>query len=164
MPGPVAAGAIPAPLFFDGVIEGASGPITVKTGLTLLREEAERLSYEDYSSACGIPVETITGLASEFTSHGRKAAVNSHGGMMSGSGFYNAFALMMLNTLIGNLNWKGGTIMLGGWYPDTSGPAYDLSTVVDQVKPKGLPLGRNVPYEKTSEFKAKKGRGQSLSC
>lgn len=160
--GPVPVGDQSAPLFFDGTIESKDGPITVKTSLTLLREEAERLSYEDYSAACGIPVETITGLANEFTSHGRKAAVNTHGGMMSGSGFYNAFALMMLNTLIGNLNWKGGTIMLGGWYPDTNGPAYDLSKVKGGVKPRGLPLGRNVPYEKTSEFKAKKAAGKAF--
>ncbi|WP_208975021.1 molybdopterin dinucleotide binding domain-containing protein [Pseudovibrio exalbescens] len=158
--GPVPVGDGPAPLFFNALVNGKDGPIAVKTGLTLLREEAERLSYEEYAAACGIPVETITGLAKEFTSHGRKAAVNTHGGMMSGSGFYNAFALMMLNTLIGNLNWKGGTIMLGGWYPDTNGPAYDLAKVVGGVKPKGLPLGRNVPYEKTSEFKAKQAAGK----
>ncbi|WP_319530238.1 molybdopterin-dependent oxidoreductase [uncultured Cohaesibacter sp.] len=158
--GPMPVGSSEAPLFFDGTVDGKDGPIAVKTSLTLLREEAMGRSLEDYSSACGIPVASITDLADKFTSHGRKAAVNSHGGMMSGSGFYNAFALMMLNTLIGNLNWKGGTLMLGGWYPDTNGPAYDLSKVKGAVKPKGLPLGRNVPYEKTSEFKAKKAAGK----
>ena len=159
--GPVPAGATPAPLFFAGQVETAKGKATVKTSLTLLREEAESRSLNDYSDASGIPVETIVGLAKEFTSHGRKAAVNSHGGMMSGSGFYNAYALMMLNTLIGNLNWKGGTLASGGWFPDNKGPRYELLKFPGMVKAKGLPIGRNVPYEKTSEFKAKKAAGKA---
>lgn len=159
--GPVPAGATPAPLFWDGVVETAAGPVAVKTALSLLRDEALSQTMEDYSAACGIPVDTLVDLAREFTSHGRKAAVNSHGGMMSGSGFYNAYALMMLNTLIGNLNWKGGTMIAGGWFPDNKGPAYDLAGFPGAVKAKGLPFGRNVPYEKTSEFKAKKAAGKA---
>lgn len=159
--GPVPVGAEAAPLFFDGVVATAKGPVAVKTSLTLLREAAASRTLMEYSEACGIPVETIEGLATELTSHGRKAAVNSHGGMMSGSGFYNAYALMMINTLIGNLNWKGGTMIAGGWFPDNKGPAYDLAKFPGMVTPKGLPIGRNVPYEKTSEFKAKKAAGQA---
>ncbi len=159
--GPVPAGNAPAPLFFSGEVETVKGRATVKTALTLLREEAESRSLEDYSEASGIPAATIAGLAKEFTSHGRKAAVNSHGGMMNGSGFYNAYALMMLNTLIGNLNWKGGTLFAGGWFPDNKGPRYDLFKFPGMVKAKGLPIGRNVPYEKTSEFKAKKAAGKA---
>ncbi|RYH06794.1 molybdopterin dinucleotide binding domain-containing protein [Tropicimonas sp. IMCC6043] len=159
--GPVPAAASAAPLFFDGVAETTDGPVAVRTSLTLLRDEAMSKNLEEYSAACGIPAETIADLADRFTSHGRRAAVSSHGGMMSGSGFYNAYALMMLNTLIGNLNWKGGTLVLGGWFPDNKGPAYDLATFPGAVKPSGLPLGRNVPYEKTSEFKAKKAAGKA---
>ncbi len=158
--GPRPAGASPAPLFFDATVETPKGPLAVKTSLSLLRAEALSKSLAEYAEACGIPEATIAGLASEFTSHGRKAAVNSHGGMMNGSGFYNAYALMMLNTLIGNLNWKGGTLIAGGWFPDTAGPAYDLAKFPGMVKPRGLPIGRNVPYEKTSEFKAKKAAGR----
>ncbi|MFC2968530.1 molybdopterin dinucleotide binding domain-containing protein [Acidimangrovimonas pyrenivorans] len=158
--GPVPAAATPAPLFFDGIAETAQGPVAVKTALTLLREEAMRQTIADYAAVCGIPEETLIGLAKEFTSHGRKAAVNSHGGMMGGSGFYNAYALVMLNTLIGNLNWKGGTMIAGGWFPDNKGPAYDLAKFPGMVKAKGLPFGRNVPYEKTTEFKTKKAAGK----
>ncbi|OOY27602.1 tetrathionate reductase subunit A [Thioclava sp. L04-15] len=158
--GPIPAGASAAPLYFDGVVETSGGPVAVKTALSALRDEAYSQSIEAYSEACGIPVETIVGLAREFTSHGRKAAVNSHGGMMTGSGFYNAYALTMLNTLIGNLNWKGGTMIAGGWFPDNKGPAYDLASFPGAVQAKGLPIGRNVPYVKTSEFKAKKAAGK----
>ncbi|WP_138468832.1 molybdopterin dinucleotide binding domain-containing protein [Poseidonocella sp. HB161398] len=158
--GPVPAGTGAAPLFHDGVAGTIEGPVRVKTALTLLREEAMAGSVEAYSAACGIPVATIDWLASELGRHGRRAAVNSHGGMMSGSGFYNAYALMMINTLIGNLNWKGGTMIAGGWFPDTRGPAYDLASFPGAVTARGLPFGRNGPYEKTSEFKAKLAEGR----
>ncbi len=149
----------PAALFHDGVVETASGPVAVKSSLSLLREAAARFTIDEYAAACGVPVETIVWLAREFTSHGKKAAVSAHGGMMAGNGFYNAFAVMMLNTLIGNLNRKGGTLFAGGRFPETKGPRYDLESFDGQIKPKGIPLGRNVPYEKTSEFKAKKAAG-----
>lgn len=157
--GPIPAGATPAPLFHDGVIDTPAGAVAVKTALTLLRDEAMSREIAEYSTDCGIPEDTLTGMAQEFTSHGRRAAVNSHGGMMNGSGFYNAYALMMLNTLIGNLNWKGGTMIAGGGFPENKGPAYDLASFPGAVTAKGLPFGRNVPYEKTSEFKAKKAAG-----
>ncbi|MDK3019796.1 molybdopterin dinucleotide binding domain-containing protein [Pseudodonghicola flavimaris] len=159
--GPVPAGDSAAPLFFDGKAVTSTGAVAVRTALSLLRDEAMSHEMADYAEACGIPVDTIADLAREFTSHGRKAAVNSHGGMMSGTGFYNAYALMMLNTLIGNLNWKGGTMIAGGWFPDNKGPAYDLAKFPGAVKAKGLPFGRNVPYEKTTEFKTKKAAGKA---
>lgn len=150
-----------ATLFHEGTVTVATEDIAVKTGLTLLREEAMRLDLRAYSDACGVPADVIAGLARELTSHGKKAAVNSHGGMMSGSGFYNAFAVVTINTLLGNLNWKGGTIVGGGRFPESGdGPRYKLSSFPGRVKPSGIPLGRNVPYEKTSEFRAKKGAGK----
>ena len=36
------------------------------------------------------------------------------GGMMAGNGFYNAYSVVTLNALIGNLNCKGGFVMNGG--------------------------------------------------
>ncbi len=150
----------PAVLFHEGEVDTAAGPVAVRTSLALLRAEADKFDLAAYSAACGIPVETIVALAREFTSHGKKAAVSAHGGMMAGNGFYNAFALMMLNTLIGNLNWKGGTVFNGGKLPDTKGPRYVLDSFDGQVKPKGTPLGRNVPYEKSTEFAKKKEAGK----
>ncbi|WP_321345502.1 molybdopterin-dependent oxidoreductase [Breoghania sp.] len=149
----------PAPLFFDDSVETPAGPVKVATSLTLLRKEALSLEMADYAAITGISEERLVTLATELTSHGRRAAVNSHGGMMNGSGFYNAYALSMLNTLIGNLNLKGGTMISGGWYPDQNGPRYDLQKFPGMVKAKGVPIGRNIPFEKTSEFKRKKAAG-----
>ena len=150
-----------AELFYDGELEVGEETLKLKSAMTLLRGEALKHSLTDYSAACGVPVEIIEGLAREFTSHGKRAAVNAHGGMMSGAGFYNAYAVMMLNTLIGNLNRKGGTLINGGGFKDAEeGPRYNLDSFVGKVKPGGIPIGRNVPYEKTSEFKRKKEGGK----
>lgn len=151
-----------AELFFDGEAKVGADTLKLKSAMSLLREEALKHSLADYSAACGVPVEIIEGLAREFTSHGKRAAVNAHGGMMAGSGFYNAYALVMLNTLIGNLNRQGGTLVSGGSFKDVGeGPRYNLESFAGEVKPSGIPIGRNVPYEKTSEFKSKKDGGKA---
>lgn len=150
----------PAILFVDQAIEVGGQPVRVRSSLDLLRESAASRSLADYSAACGIPVDIIEGLAREFTSHGKKAAINSHGGTMAGNGFYNAFALVTLNTLIGNLNRKGGTIINAGGFKEEEGPRYQLAEFDGAVKFGGTFLGRNMPYEKSSEFKRKKETGR----
>lgn len=151
----------PATLFHEGEVTTAAGPLLVKTSLTLLRAEAMSRSPADISALCGVPADVIAGLARELTSHGKKAAVNSHGGMMAGNGFYNAFAVVTINTLLGNLNWKGGTISGGGRFPEGGdGPRYKMASFPGAMKPSGIRLDRNVPYERSSEFKAKKEAGK----
>ncbi len=151
-----------AELFFDGEVRVGADTLKLKSAMSLLREEALKHSLADYSAACGVPVEVIEGLAREFTSHGKRAAVNTHGGMMSGSGFYNAYAVVMLNTLVGNLNRQGGTLINAGGFKDAGeGPRYNLDSFAGEVKPRGIPLGRNVAYEKTSEFRRKKESGKA---
>ena len=160
---PVPAGKATAPAALDAetVLALNDKPLAVQTAWLLLKASIQRQSVEECADACGIPAATIAALAEKFTSHGRKAAVIAHGGMMSGAGFYNAFSLMTLNALIGNLNWKGGLVMNGGGFKDDGeGPRYNLDTFPGAVKPKGTPLGRNVPYEKSSEFARKKAEGK----
>ena len=71
------------------------------------------------------------------------------------------FSVMTLNLLIGNLNWKGGFVVNGGGFKDAgAGPRYDLETFPGAIKPKGTPLGRNVPYEKSAEFAQRKAEGK----
>lgn len=135
--------------------------VHVKSAFRLLKEESFSSSIHEYSAACGVPAEQIAKLAQEFTSHGVKSSAIAHGGMMSGSGFLNAFSVITLNVLIGNLNCRGGFVMNGGGFKDAGkGPRYDLDSFDGQIKPKGIPFGRNVPYTKTSEFKSKKALGK----
>jgi tetrathionate reductase subunit A len=151
----------PAQLFVDTLMEVEGKDVRVKSSLQLLKEEAMRLDLNAYAAACGIEAATLAALASELASHGKRASVIAHGGMMSGSGFYNAYALMSINALLGNINWKGGLVANGGGFkPDGEGPRYNLDTFAGVVKPAGTPLGRNVPYEKTAEFAARKAEGK----
>ncbi len=138
-------------------------PIAVCTSFVKLRAEAHKKTIDEYAALCGVPAKEIEDLAREFTSHGKQAVANSHGGTMNGSGFYTAFAIAMLNNLIGNLNVKGGWVMDAGPFgPFGPGPRYNFAQFEGAVKPKGVALSRTkFPYEKTSEFKRKKEAGQN---
>ncbi|SOD90969.1 molybdopterin dinucleotide binding domain-containing protein [Caenispirillum bisanense] len=153
----------PAQLFHTGTVETPEGPVAVKTSLQLLKDSAEAHSMADYAAACGLDVSVIEGLAREFTAHGKKAAVDCHGGTMHANGFYTAFSVLMLNLLIGNWNMKGGMVDSIGGFPDYApGPRYDLAKFPGQVAPKGIFLSRSkFPYQKTSEFKRRKEAGES---
>ncbi|HEY0843802.1 MAG TPA: molybdopterin dinucleotide binding domain-containing protein [Noviherbaspirillum sp.] len=151
----------PAQLFVDTVLNVDGKDVRVKSSLQLLREEAMRFDMAAYADACGIDAETLCALAKELSSHGKRSSVIAHGGMMSGSGFYAAYALMSINALLGNINWKGGFVANGGGFKfDGEGPRYNLASFPGMVKPRGTPIGRNVPYEKTSEFAARKAAGK----
>jgi tetrathionate reductase subunit A len=92
-------------LFVDTTIQG----IRVKSGLQILWESASSKTLEEWSAICDVPVRDIIELAREFTSHGKKAAVDVHRGVSQHTnGFYNVFAWFALNLLIGNYDWKGG--------------------------------------------------------
>lgn len=154
----------PAQLFVDEIITLKDQPVRVKTSLAMLRDHANRMELAQYSKICGIPVETIIDIATRFTSHGKRAAVNAHGGTMNGSGFYTTYAIAMLNTLIGNINVKGGlSIGEGAFGPFGRGPRYNFAQFKGKVQGKGVSLARHrsLRYEKSSEFARKKASGQS---
>lgn len=154
----------PAALYVERafVIDGAT--VRVASALSLLARNARRKTIEEYAAICGVPAPTILGLAREFASHGKKAAASAHGGMMGGSGFEGAFAIVTLNTLVGNLNRKGGTFVGGGGFPPYGGPRYRMADFPGAVIPRGVPLSRNVAYEGTSEFKRKQAAGKPYAA
>ena len=137
--------------------------LPVSTSMVKLRESAQQMTLQEYAEICGVPVAEIEDLAHEFTSHGKQAVANSHGGTMSGSGFYTAYAIAMLNNLIGNLNVKGGWVLDAGPFgPFGPGPRYNFAQFKGAVKASGVALSRTrFPYEKTSEFKRKKEAGEN---
>ena len=143
-------------LDFAGQVNG----LRVKTAFRLLKESAHKHSLEEYASICGVHAERIAALASEFTSHGRKAACEFYRGIVKHpNGFYNGQAVHMLNVLIGNLNWAGGITGGGGSFNWKKG-RYDLST--DIPKPKGIHINREgARYEDSSEYQAKVARGEN---
>lgn len=141
----------------------AAAQVPVCSALARLRDEARRFGIDEYSALCGVPEAEIESLAREFTSHGKLAVANSHGGTMSGAGFYTAYAIAMLNNLIGNLNVRGGWVLDAGPFgPFGPGPQYNLKTFPGAVKAVGVPLSRTrFPYEKTSEFRRRQAAGEN---
>ncbi len=98
-------------------VGGTPETIVVKSAFTLLKESATSMSLEQYAAICDVSTGVIAGLASEFVSHGKKAAAMTYRGPIKHTnGLYNQLAIQHLNTLIGNYDWKGGcTAGAGGW-------------------------------------------------
>ena len=74
---------------------------------------------------------TITQLATDFTSHGRKASAWSYrGAVQHTNGTYTQFAIMALNWMIGNVDYAGGlTIGGGGWSEASATGGVDTAAV-----------------------------------
>jgi tetrathionate reductase subunit A len=151
----------PVELFYSGSVAVDGHSLQVKTSMQILLEASQAYTLEEYSADCGIPVSEIISLAKEFTSYGRRAAADCHGGTMHTTGFYTAYAIVMLNALVGNLNWKGGTSAGGGGYADyKQGPRYNMVDFPGRVKPAGVRISRRgFAYEKTSEYQKKASAG-----
>lgn len=154
----------PAALFVTRKVEIDGAPVTVKTSLTLLQDHANRMTLEEYAEICGIPAETIADIAERFTAHGKRAAANSHGGTMGGNGFYAAYAINMLNLLVGNIGARGGVVVAeGNFGPFGKGPRYNFADFEGKRAPKGVALSRHrsLRYEDSSEFARKQEAGES---
>ncbi|CAM3891450.1 molybdopterin dinucleotide binding domain-containing protein [Vreelandella rituensis] len=153
-----------AELFVNREVALADGEtLRVRSSMTLLRDAANEQDLATYAEHCGIPEDTIVDLARRFASHGRRAVTNSHGGMMSGHGFYAAFGMQMLNVLAGNHNRKGGSAVGGGQFNGVGeGPRYDLANFPGKRGPQGVFLSRSrFPYEKSSEYQRKVAAGKN---
>lgn len=135
---------------------GKVNGIQVQTAFTRIRESAEKYSMEEYSAICGVDKNRIIEVAREFTSYGRQAASTMYrGAVKHPNGYYNGVAILLLNLLIGNMNWTGGLTAGGGsWNPKTG--QYDLVNVPDA---EGLAYGvmitrEGVRYKDSSEYQA----------
>ncbi|ACL65141.1 molydopterin dinucleotide-binding region [Anaeromyxobacter dehalogenans 2CP-1] len=142
-------------LFFDGEVWLGGRPVRARTALSLYRESALGLTLAQASEVTGVPVATIEALASELTRHGKRVAVDAHGGTMHAGGFQAAWAALALNGLLGNLGWKGGVGTGGDAFPAFGeGPRYDLAAIPGGAKPRGVKITRESDYRETSEFRA----------
>ncbi|MCF7634551.1 MAG: molybdopterin oxidoreductase [Dehalococcoides mccartyi] len=142
-------------LLIDTVING----LRVKSSLQILRDEASSHTLEEWAEICGVKADDLAETASEFTSHGKKAAADVHRGVSQHTnGFYNALAWWNLNMLIGNYDWQGG--MLKGSAYDISGSKAGGPFNLGKMKPGALtPSGINIVryghiYEDTTLFKS----------
>lgn len=105
----------------DLLVNTKVGDIAVKSGLQLAYESAVQKTMEQWAEICGIQASDILELASEFTSHGKKAVADPHRGVSQHTnGFYNVLSVYTLNALIGNYDWKGGLIKASAYAIDGS--------------------------------------------
>ena len=142
----------------DLLVDTSFGNIRVKSSMQLLYESAQERSIEDWAEICGLSADDIVQLADEFTSYGKKAAVDMHRGVSQHTnGYYNVSVWMSLNLLIGNIGWKGGmsqptTYNVAG---SKSGQPFPIEKMhPDKMTPFGLSVIRHgQKYEKSTLFK-----------
>lgn len=144
-------------LFYEGEVEG----IKVKSVLSILRDNVNEFTIEEYAEKCGLTVDEIIEVANDFSSHGHKIGVDSVGATVTLNGFPFATSLFMLPAMFGAWNMKGGMASLGTSYSTHSdGPRYNLKTIEGAPEVKGARISREAfPYEKTSEYKNKLAKG-----
>lgn len=151
-------------LFYEGEVTDASGKaIRVRTALSILKESATRLSMDEYAQACGISRAKIEELAREFTAHGHKVGLEQLGSSTTANSYFATLGATMLAVLTGSVNKKGGMLSLPPTHKFVApGPRYDLTKYPGQFKATGVRIGRDgMPYEKTSEYRAKVARGEN---
>ncbi|MEM0482184.1 MAG: molybdopterin-dependent oxidoreductase [Nitrososphaerota archaeon] len=101
-----------AELEFSGRIKLSTGEeVLVKTAFTIFKETAFSRSVEEWSSICGVPVETINRIARDFAEAAPRAATYIHrGAAMHPNGEYTVWALRALDILVGNFHRSGGLL------------------------------------------------------
>lgn len=147
------ADAVEGDLFVSTELAG----IRVKSGLQLLREEADVHTVEEWAEIAGVDPRDVVAVAQEFTSHGKKAAADLHRGVSQHTnGFYNVLAWYSLNLLIGNYDWKGGMVKATTY--DAGGGKEGQPFPIGKLMPgKSTPFGisllrHGVKYEETTLF------------
>jgi tetrathionate reductase subunit A len=143
----------------DLLVNSTVQSMAVKSGLQVLLDEVSAKSIEEWAQLAGVDAKTIQDLASELTAHGKKAGVEFYrGAVQHTNGYYTAQALIALNLLIGNMDWKGGLSAGGGAWDaigTKEGKPFNLSADhPGKIGAFGIKLTREgSTYEKTTLFK-----------
>jgi anaerobic selenocysteine-containing dehydrogenase len=146
-------------LFYDGKI----GKIKVKSAFQLLKEYAFSKSIDQWAKECGIEKKDIIEVAKEYKKHGKKSATELYrGAVQHTSGYYNAQAIITLNLLAGNPDWKGGITAGGGhWHEDGSKPGepFNLKKAFypNNMKSFGHKINREGSFYENSTYFQKEG-------
>ncbi|MBT5532256.1 molybdopterin-dependent oxidoreductase [Candidatus Poribacteria bacterium] len=97
------------PIHGDLFVDAEVGDLRLKTSLQLLHDEAMSRTQAEYEAITGVPERQVEEVAREFTSHGKRAVVELYRGPVQHTdGYYAGSAIIAMNVLIGNADWKGG--------------------------------------------------------
>lgn len=146
------------PVEGDLFVEAEVNGIKVKSAMTLMKEQAHGKHLADLAAEAGIPAQAIIDLAREFTSYGKQAAIDFYRGTVQHTnGYYTGQAIIILNLLIGNIDWGGGLTAGGGAWAALGGKPgqpFDLGKMhTGKVGPWGIKLTREgAYYDKSTLF------------
>lgn len=138
---------LPGPVIVNG--------ISCKTVFELFAERVRERTLGEYAAVCGVDVATIQSLATQLAAAGRRGNVTMYRGpVQHTNGTYTGLAILSLNLLVGNFNWKGGlSFGGGGWRTNFGGAPYDPDNVPGGVAESGVQITRaKSKYEDSSEF------------
>ena len=146
-------------LLYAGDVTLADGTkAQVKTAFTLLKERVNQHSIAEYADVCKVPVEKIESLAKEFTSHGERVSIETNTGCNASDGGQFAFSMVMLATLVGAHNAKGGMLHTGSMGFENSSPLYDMMGF-EEASLTGFNAERSGDYATSHEYKEKVKKG-----
>lgn len=125
-----------------------------KSALTIIKEEAESRSFEEWCNICELNVSDVKRLCEMISKYRGSCAIDLHRGPAQHSnGFYNVLSWMTVNILLGNIDRKGGMIKASTYDTMGKGKLFDLKKHPGKITSFGLNLIRtNIPYEKTTIF------------
>jgi tetrathionate reductase subunit A len=137
-------------------VDGTVGEHRVKTGFRLLADSAAAQPFAKWAELAGVNARDLEAIAREFVSHGKKAVADVHRGVSQHTnGFYNVLAWNSLNLLVGNYDWKGGSVKVSTY--DASGAKaggpFEIGKVGGAAQPFGLSIIRHdASYEQSTIF------------
>ena len=146
------------PVYGDLFVDTEVNGIKVKSALQILKESAEKHTFEEWAKICDVDPKLLEAVANELTKYGKKVGVDVHRGVAQHTnGFYNVTAAMNINLLLGNFDWKGGMIDGATYAVDGSkkGQPFDFKKMApNALTPFGISIIRHeVKYEDTTLFK-----------
>ena len=118
--------------------------IKAKTGLQLVKEASESKTIEQWAEICGIAPADVTEVAAELAKYGKRAVIDCHRGVSQHTnGFYNVLAVNTANALLGNYDWKGGSLWQSAY--SIAGDKDGNPFVIGKMHPKKItPFGLSI--------------------
>lgn len=149
-----------AELMYEGPVTLSDGTrVNVITALARLKKRVNEYAMATYVERCGISATKIEALAREWTSHGRRVAIETNTACNASDGGGFGYAMIILATLVGAHNAKGGMLHMGGCgyeslFDVEGGPLFDLN-VPEPTPVEGVNAERSGNYEESHEYAAR---------